>query len=37
MMGRREKAKRLANPVSKMVDELMADFPELFLDRSTRL
>ena len=27
-MGREEKAKRLANPVSKMADELMADFPE---------
>ena len=28
MMGRGEKAKRLANPVSKMADALMADFPE---------
>ena len=27
-MGRGEKAKRLANPVSKMADALMADFPE---------
>lgn len=29
MMGRGEKAKRLANPVSKMAEALMADFPEL--------
>ena len=28
MMGRGEKAKRVANPVSKMADALMADFPE---------
>ena len=27
-MGKGEKAKRLANPVSKMTDALMADFPE---------
>ena len=28
MMGSGEKAKRLANPVSKMADALMEDFPE---------
>ena len=28
VMGKGEKAKRLANPVSKMADALMADFPE---------
>ena len=29
-MGRGEKAKRLANPDSKMAEQVMADFPEMF-------
>ena len=29
-MGRGEKAKRLANPDSKMAEQVMADFLEMF-------